>query len=237
MRFTIRSVMIAVVLVAIPLALPDGWGIVIAALSLAYLSVIGAGWMIYRGWRRQAAVSFWTVAASSNALYAGCCIAPDYYLLIFLLLGWMVIIFPAIIAFGAAWAILASRPGAFPRRSGEVYGLVVFLLASLPVLTLGTLWPLRMAFVAARPTLERLADQVAAGQTVNFPQQAGPFRLVKSAVDPVSGHIALMTDPNTSGPKGFVRVRPASPSSLAGPIVGSNLDVGLGGEWDYRDED
>jgi hypothetical protein len=35
-------------------------------------------------------------------------------------------------------------------------------------------------FLAARFTLERVADQIAAGQTFSFPQSAGMFQLVSS---------------------------------------------------------
>jgi hypothetical protein len=237
MRFTIRTIMIAVPAVAIPLALPNGLGIVVAALSLPCLCVIGSQWMINRGRRRLATTSFWAVAISSNVLCAGWCLTPDVYLLTLLFLVSIVIVVPAIASFGTAWLILSSRPGAVPRRSAEVSALVVFLLAFLPIVTVGIMWPLRIAFIATRPALERLADQVVAGQSVTFPQRVGPFRLVKAAVDPVSGNVALMTDSNPNGPKGFVRVRPADPPIYAGPIVGSNLDIVLGWGWWYRDED
>jgi hypothetical protein len=199
--------------------------------------VIGSQWVIHRGLRLLAAVSFWAVALSANALYAGCCIAPDSYLLVGLVLGWAVIVLPAIVSFGTAWAVLGARARAVPRRSVDVSAPAVFLLAMLPILTLGTMWPLRIGFLAARPALERLADKVAAGKAVTLPQQVGLFRLVKSAVDPVSGNVALITDANPSGPKGFVRGGSAYRANPAGPIVGSNLNIGLGGGWDYRDED
>jgi hypothetical protein len=107
----------------------------------------------------------------------------------------------------------------------------------LPLATMGTLWPLRLAFLVARPALERLADGAAAGQALAGPQWAGPYRLVQSAVDPASGEVALMTDPNPSGAKGFVRVNPGIPWDRRGPILGTDLDVELGWGWEYRQDD
>ncbi len=53
----------------------------------------------------------------------------------------------------------------------------VVVLTMLPMLTQVTLWPLHVAFLTARPALDILADQVAAGKPVSFPQQAGVYRV------------------------------------------------------------
>jgi hypothetical protein len=71
----------------------------------------------------------------------------------------------------------------------------------------------------------------------NFPQQAGMFRVVGAATDPASGNVALIVDPNPTGPNGFVRARSGTPADPTRPIVGSNLNIGLGDGWWYRDED
>lgn len=144
---------------------------------------------------------------------------------------------PTVAAFGAAWAILATRRGEVPRRSPPSAWLSVAVLTVMPLATLWTLWPLHLAFLTARPTLERLADQVAAGQAVGFPQRVGLFRVAGSAVDPISGNVGLMIDPNANGPTGFVRVLPGTSPNRRGPFGCDDLDVDLGWGWEYREED
>ena len=123
-----------------------------------------------------------------------------------------------------------------PRRF-EAAWVSVGVLAFLPLLTLVTLWPLLLGFVTARPALEHLADQVAAGRTIAYPQQVGLFRIAGSVVDHVSGNVGLLIDPNPSGYTGFVRVRPGTPSNARGPIIGSDLNVDLSAGWSYRGDD
>jgi hypothetical protein len=222
MRFTIGSIMIAIA----------------AALAVPCLGAIFAHWLIKTGRRRLAAISFWTLAVWSNALCVACCIVPDYSAVLLLVLGWMFVVFPTLVSLGTAWAILGARDDGAPRRAVEVSGLLVVAIGLiLPLATFWTYWPLHVAFLAARPTLDQLADQVAAGMTVSFPQRAGPFTLRKSAVDPVSGDVLLLTDSNPNHPKGFVRSRPADPLNPAATIMGSNLHVNLDGEWSFRDDD
>ncbi len=96
-----------------------------------------------------------------------------------------------------------------------------------------TLWPLYIAFLASRPGLERLADQVAAGKTVVVPQRAGFFLVVRTGVEPISAYPGLMTDTRWRY-TGFVRVFPGATPNTRGPIVGVNFDVYLGDGWWYR---
>jgi hypothetical protein len=238
MRFTIGSIMIAIVVVAIALALPDGLRAIAAALAVPCLSAIAAHWLIKTGRRRLAAITFWTLAVWSNALCAACCIVANYSSVLLMVLAWMFVIFPTLASLGTAWAILGARDDGAPRRAVEASGLLVFAMGLiLPLAMFWTYWPLHVAFLAARPTLDHLADQVAAGMTVSFPQRAGPFTLQKTAVDRVSGNVALMTDSNPRHPKGFVRLRTADPPNPFGPFVGSNLQIALDGEWSFRDDD
>src|SRR5262245_22961305 len=101
----------------------------------------------------------------------------------------------------------------------------------MPCLTVLTHWPLYLAFLVVRPALDWLADRAAAGQSIGWPQWAGPFRLVRADVDPRSGHVALVIDPNPGGPSGFVRDRPGVPPGPGKLILGTDLYVELGGGW------
>jgi hypothetical protein len=144
---------------------------------------------------------------------------------------------PMIGGLGAAWVALASRQHASPRRSSPVAWLAVIALSGMPLVTLWTMWPLHLAFRASRPSLERLADQVAAGQISGFPRWAGVFRIAGSIVEPATGNVGLMIEPNPDGPTGFVRASPANPQNRAGTFRGDDLYVDLGWGWDYREED
>jgi hypothetical protein len=238
LRFTIGSLMIAIAVVAVLLALGNVWGVIAVVFSIPCLALIGSQWLFFRGHRRAAGIVFWGLAIFINALYLVSSITPDVYVAGPLFLAWFVITVPMIAGPGVAWARLATREGAVPRRAGPAAGLSVFGLAMLPLLTLGTFWPLHVAFAISRPSLERLADQVAAGKAVGFPRQAGLFRVRGAAVNPATGNVGLMIDPNPSGPTGFVRDGPAAyQPGAGGPIIGSDLLIELGSGWSYREED
>jgi hypothetical protein len=237
LRFTIRSLMIAVAVVAGLMVLPREWVVLAVVFSIPSLPLTGAVWLASRGHRRPAAVCFGILAVLANGLYAVLCITPDCYLDILLVMAWFVIVLPAVGGVGIAWASLSTREGAAPRRSARVAWLAVIGLTAMPLFTIMTDWSLHLAFAVARPALDRLADQVTAGRTVGFPLWAGPFRVAAAAVDPVSGNVGLMIDPDPNGPTGFVRVESGIPGDGRGPIVGSDLNLGLGGGWWYREED
>jgi hypothetical protein len=236
-QFTIRTLMIAVVIAAALLALPSGLGLIVLASGLACVAIIGAQWLMFRDRRHLAALGFWSVATVTNILYAAACLAPDIYLLGLLFLGWLFIIAPTVTALGVVWARLATRKVAIPRRSPPFAWVSVIALCVLPLLTLWTFWPLHIAFLAFKPALDRVADQVAAGKAGAFPQWVGPFRVARAAVDPVSGNVGLMIDPNPNGPAGLVRVRPGHPPNRLGPFAWDDLLVDLGWGWEYREED
>jgi hypothetical protein len=237
LQFTIRSLMLAVALVAGLLMLPPGWNVLVPILIFPLLSLRSAQWLVAREQRRVAAFSFGCLAILINVAYVSACTFPHYLVLLLLFLGWFVIGGPAIVASGAAWAMLATHENAQPRRIPHKVWLSIVALTVFPLATLCTLWPLRLAFVTARPSLEHFADQVAAGRTVGFPQRAGLFQLVGSRVDSSTGNVGLMTDADPAQPTGFVRIKPSTPPNRAGPFSGSNLLVALGWGWDYRQED
>jgi hypothetical protein len=234
LRFTIGTLMIAVAVVAVLLALSNVWGVIAVVLSIPCLALIGSHWLLFRGHRRAAGIVFWGLAIFINALYLVSRITPADCFAVPLFLSWPVIA-PMIVGPGVAWARLATREGAVPRRSGPAARLSVYGLAMLPLLTLWTLWPLHVAFAISRPSLDRLADQVAAGKAVGFPRQAGLFRVRGAAVDRASGNVGLMIDP---GHIGFVRLGTGSRPGAAGPIDWSgNIIIEVGSGWSYHEED
>jgi hypothetical protein len=166
-----------------------------------------------------------------------CCLPPNYLLLVPVSLGLMLVGIPSIVAFGIAWVQLLDGEGAVPPRTAEVGGLLVFTMALLPIVTLGTFWPLRLAFFSSRPAFERMADQVAAGRTLVFPQHAGLFQINGTEIDPVSGNVGLLIEPDRSHPAGFIRLGPGPAARLSSTFWGSNLHVELGGKWSYGEDD
>jgi hypothetical protein len=237
-QFTIRGLMIAVVIVASLLALPGGWREVAAVLSLPCLALFVAWRLLRGGYRRLAAVAFWGPAIPVNVLFAALCASAGMHSAALFMI-WLFVILPTLAAFGATWAVLATRRGAISRPARRWAWMWVIALAVMPGVTSGTVWPFRLRFLTARSALERVADQVQAGQVFSFPQDAGPFRLAASRVDPRTGGVALLIDPNPGGPSGFVRHKGSftGPYDCYGPIRGDWWHVGLGGGWCYHEED
>lgn len=236
-RFSIGRVMVVIAVMAGLLALPVQLSLVVIALAIPCAAIGIARRLLYRRHLRLAAYAFWGVAIPINFLTALSCFAPKYYLLIPVFLGLITIGVPSIAALGTAWALSFARQRFVSPRIRDGAGMAVFFLTVLPIVTLWTFWPLHLAFMAARPTMERLADQVAAGKPVLFPRRAGVFVVSAAAVDPISGDVGLMIEPNPNHPSGFVRARPGSAPNPNTPIGGSNLSVGLGGGWSYREDD
>jgi hypothetical protein len=237
-QFTIRGLMIAVVIAAGLLALPGGWREVAAVLSLPCLALFAARRLLRGGHRRLAAITFWGLAIPVNVLFAALCASAGMHSFV-LFVMWLFVVLPTLAVFGATWAVLATRRGKISRPRRRWAWMWVIALAVMPGVTSGTVWPFRLRFLTARPALERLADQVEAGQFVSFPQDAGTFRLAASRVGTRTEGVALLIDPNPGGPSGFVRHKGPfdGPYNCYDPIRGDWWHVELGGGWCYHEED
>jgi hypothetical protein len=66
-------------------------------------------------------------------------------------------------------------------------------MAALPILTLWTFWPLRVAFLAAEPSMERLVKQLAAGKPIGFPRRVGVFRVMGTHLKLAIRHAGVAT--------------------------------------------
>ena len=191
-----------------------------------------------RGRRRLSAVAFGGVAVVGNAFFAAVSVAPDLFIHAIFLFLWVFVAFPATVGPGAAWALLATAEDASPRRPARAAWLTVVVLAMLPLATIVSLWPLHLAFHVQRPTLERLADGVAAGKPLGGVRWVGPFRIEGAKVDPTTGSVGLLIDPNPNGPTGFVRLGPAAtPDDRRALIRGDVGDIHLADGWYYLGED
>ncbi len=163
MRFTLKTMMLWVgvaagllaVYVQFLAAYVPLWSLAIPCAIL----VAGACLSAWR-FRRLAAVGFVGIAILSNTLYALASLYPDYMLTPALRIAWFMAFLPAIGALGTAWAKLATQVDATPRRSPWVSWASVLVLAMMPGITLATVWPLHLAFLVYRSSLESLADRV-----------------------------------------------------------------------------
>ena len=178
--------MIAVGIVGGLLALPAGFAAIVLAFGIPCSAIIGARWLESHGHRLRG-VRILDPGGRDERPVAGSCVAPDIFLIFPLFYGYVLIVGPAVLSIGVAWARLATQEDAVPRRSPPTTWLAVIALSLMPPVTFGTFWPLRLGFVAFRPALDRLADQVAAGQASDFPRWVGPFRVARAAVDPSRG--------------------------------------------------
>jgi len=188
--------------------------------------------------RRVTAISFIGLSILSNCLYVVASIYPDYMLMPLLYIAWMLVLLPSIGTLGASWTKLATQDNEAPRKSPLRSWALVIVLAILPVVTISTLWPLHLAFLAFRPSLERMADRVEAGHMIVSPHWIGPFRLSESAVDSDLKTVGLFIDPNPGGRTGLIRVhsrtQEAHPFAL---LIGTDTNVELGWGWSYRQDD
>jgi hypothetical protein len=244
MRFTIRRLMAAVVLVAIFLWIvrhADGapFAVAVAELVMAFVY-----WALVHGRRRRAAICFLASVVAANALEAPLSVyfSGSWRVMVSLGVGLFVGI-PMILGFGTAWSFSDTRRHATdgwpPKLSWPFLSFFLTVaMAVTPLVTLWTFWPLRAAFLVSWPALERLADRVAAGHAVPFPVHAGVYRVVGSATDPRTGSVGLIIDPNPSGRSGFVRYLPGTTSGPGcGPFHNLFMGMSMSRRWTFEVED
>ncbi len=65
-------------------------------------------------------------------------------------------------------------------------------------------WPLRTAYTLSRPSFERVAEHVRAGDEIDTPCLVGLFRIRKAEVYH-NGVVCLWTEDDSAGPTGFVQ--------------------------------
>jgi hypothetical protein len=237
-RFTIRSLMIAVAAVAGLLALalsPNGIAI---AFGLLYLSLVGIVWLEFRDKKKRAARYF---GIASAVAIVGCAVLCIYFLnfggRVLMFIVWF-FTFPVILGAGGAWATAATRPTSRPRRSPFLAGPLVMVAAFAPLSMILTSWPLRLAFLASRPAMERLANRVADGERPSQPEWAGLFRVIGTDVQSKKGNIGLIIVADSTGRSGFVWLGPGvAEQDTHGPFYNLDLDIHLGGRWFYQCED
>ncbi len=68
-------------------------------------------------------------------------------------------------------------------------------------------WPLQAAYTLSRPSFDRVAAQVRAGDPPSTPCLIGLFRIRKAEVSH-NGIVCLWTDDDPAGPTGFVQTGP-----------------------------
>ena len=119
---------------------------------------------------------------------------------------------------GVAWVYR----GAERRRWYHLALLVVWLLLCAGMVR--TNWPMRLSFAASTPALDRLAEQVAAGETPSLPTRAGAYLIRALETRPAGGGVAvcLWTAPPEGQHVGFVR-SPAGVTPLVNPWTHSQL--------------
>jgi hypothetical protein len=236
-RFTIGSMMLGIVYVAGLFSLPGGWGIVAFALSIPCVFFVLAKRLVSSGELRKAAYAFWGTAIPINILTALGCAEPESYALFAGYMTTAVVTIPLMCFTGIAWLLLLRRNKSVSAHAKITAVFSVFVLVVLPIASLWTLWPLHVAFRLARPSLDRLADEVAAGKPLAFPVHIGLYSVAGSRFDPVSGAVALLIESNPAYPRGFLRTQPRGPRGQGLGVYGTNLCINLDGVWYYCDDD
>jgi hypothetical protein len=212
----------------------------VAAFALSYTALVGGTWSMFHGFRRLSALSFWLVGVLSNIFCAALCIHRLNMVGAALMLLGCVVSFPIVFGAGAAWATAVTRRSARPKYAPILAWLIVLVLAVLPLTMLLTRWPFHLAFRASRRALDRLADRVAAGHVIASAEWAGLYRVIESDLDPPSGNVGLIIDPDLSGRSGFLRLGTAPSKATArwtAPFYNTSGDLNLGDRWWYANED
>jgi hypothetical protein len=91
--------------------------------------------------KTRATAAFLIVAVATNLVYAILCARLDVQLLAALLVG-LILVIPLNFTVGGTWAEVAAH-------SRKRAWLIVVLVALLPVVTLWTLWPIRLSNLLA----------------------------------------------------------------------------------------
>jgi hypothetical protein len=235
--FTIKGTMVVIAIIAGLLAMPTliSVGILLASPLVAPFL---ARRLVALRQRKPAAYWFGTFAASINFLYAMSCFTPIYNAIVFLCAGWAIFAIAPSIVLGWAWVSLSSSVDAVPRRSPILAWSGVVVVTVMPLVTLWTLWPIRLLFLAARPEMVRLANQAVAGKPLAEPRSVGLFQLAATKFDPGSGDVALFIEPDPDHARGFLWKRTGPSSSRAGcGMCGSNMNLYLGEGWWYLEDD
>lgn len=113
-----------------------------------------------------------------------------------------------ILAGGATIAVASTLIG-FARWRGDrawpvFAGAVICLTSIYSVMTIQ--WPMRAAYLLSRPSLDRLAQAVRAGQPLVGPARVGLFTIVET--EHRHGIVCLWVDSDPGGKMGFVQCGP-----------------------------
>jgi hypothetical protein len=238
LRFTIRSLMITVAIVAVFLGLYQLLGDrLLVAFFGGYVPLIGVLCWMFRDFRRLSALCLAITGVAANVIcFVLCIYLANYFGFVVSFLFWLAT-FPLILGAGSAWALKSTRRNAVGRRSPLWVWPLVLGLAVLPLTMVINRWPLWLAFRVSQPSLERLADRVANGQVLVTPELAGLILVVGSAFDSATGNVGLVVHPDPNGRSGFVRLGPGvPPGQTAGPFFNQSVNS-LGGRWSYQEED
>lgn len=126
--------------------------------------------------------------------------AKSTFLLFFVVIG----VPTALLLLVAAVVAWVCR-GAGRRRWYQLALLLVWVLLFGSIFR--TSWPMKLSFAASTPALDRLAEQVAAGQTPALPTRAGAYLIRAVETRPANGGVAicLWTAPPKGQHVGFVQ--------------------------------
>ena len=184
-RYSIRRLMLLVAAaawfswLAASILRVQGLGIAMAYFTVLAGIAIGP-WSATRGRPRLAGWAFAGSAAVECVILAVMgVLAINSYMVVYKMMISMLLM-PIAAGCGVAWAGGATSAGDGRRLARVAAWSLVALMLVLPASTMFSRWPMRAAFLASRPALDRLADRVAAGGKLASPEWAGLF-LVRKA--------------------------------------------------------
>ena len=225
-QFTIKRLMLVIAGIGVFLGLLQVH--TFATMTTLYVSALAA--LAWFPARNRPRLAFWAFLLSATwmntSLFVEFALMPVFHKAMLLLLASLAFV-PIVPAFGLAWA--GTRDG-WARRARAA--LVVAALVAPALSMIATHWPFRLAFYLSLPALNRLADRVEAGGSVQPGEWAGLYRIAKAM--PYHGGTALLIDPKRGDFSGFIRGAGASRGARSEWL---DLDSGRGDRWTYLDED
>ncbi len=189
-RFTIRWLMIIIAVTAGCLFLQRQFG---TAMGLAFAIWLTTGYLggdmarCYPRWGLRGIVLSSTLLSGPVAWFQVYHLGESFidptYVLLFLTA-------PAFLGSVVGWTIANVRRGSGRRLPGRQ--MLILGMGLLPWTMVLFHWPLYLAFFWSERALNRLADQVAAGEFVSWPAQAGVYQIHEAKQDPEDNNSVVL---------------------------------------------
>ena len=233
-RLTIRNVMILIAVVAVVLAIGQTYSYLLLVVLTWLLAPVVLGYLAWRVGLTSpvlALASLVVLAVPASLATAWLCVYPmEEDSSMPFIAAWTTS--PILAGFALGWIMEGWRRAGLEGTPFRL--LAVSTVAALPFTMALSYWPLHIAFAFARPEMLRLIDQVASGNPVQFPHQAGIYQVLTVRIDPEQPkNCAVIVGNNPNSHIGFVRIDEPTNEFQNLAVSPSNYRVDFGDGWSF----